>query len=200
RQSLPKSTADRPISEPTERSIPPLTITGVSATASSPISTLSRTTSKALARVRKFVPIAAKTRHSSTSRPIRICCAGSSRPGRASARLEPGADVGAAEAGISIRLPVECVRGDGQQDDQPLDRLLPLRLGLEEYEGRADRAEQRDPDQGAEQGAASPRDRRPPDDRRGDDLELEAGAVIGVDGGEPDGAQDGRQARQGPPP
>ena len=32
RQSLPKTTAERPISEPTERSMPPLMITGVSAT------------------------------------------------------------------------------------------------------------------------------------------------------------------------
>ncbi len=44
---------DKPINEPTERSIPPLTITGVKAIDSKPISTLSRSTSKALSRVRK---------------------------------------------------------------------------------------------------------------------------------------------------
>ncbi len=61
RHALPNRTADSPISEPTDRSIPPPTITGVSATASRPISTLSRSTSKALSRVRKFVPMTAKT-------------------------------------------------------------------------------------------------------------------------------------------
>ncbi len=61
RQSLPKTTADRPMSEPTDRSMPPLVITGVKATASRPISTLSRSTSKALATDRKLVPITEKT-------------------------------------------------------------------------------------------------------------------------------------------
>ena len=68
RQSLPKTTAERPISEPTERSMPPLVITGVKATASRPISTLSRSTSKALPSVKKLVPIAEKTATSSKRR------------------------------------------------------------------------------------------------------------------------------------
>ena len=41
--------------------MPPLTITGVSATASRPISTLSRRTSKPLPRVRKLVPMSEKS-------------------------------------------------------------------------------------------------------------------------------------------
>ena len=72
RQSLPKTTADRPMSEPTDRSMPPLVITGVKATASRPISTLKRSTSKALASERKLVPITEKTTISIASSPTRI--------------------------------------------------------------------------------------------------------------------------------
>ena len=64
--------------DPTLRSMPPLTITGVSATASRPISTLKRTTSKALGRERKFVPMTEKTTISRASSATRIFCAGSS--------------------------------------------------------------------------------------------------------------------------
>ena len=67
RHNLPNNTADSPISEPTDKSMPPATITGVSATASKPISTLRRTTSNALSRVKKFVPRTAKIAISSAS-------------------------------------------------------------------------------------------------------------------------------------
>ena len=77
RQSMPKTTAERPISDPTDRSMPPLVITGVNATASRPISTLRRSTSKALASVRKFVPMTENTATSSSRIPARIACAGS---------------------------------------------------------------------------------------------------------------------------
>src|SRR4051812_41415793 len=182
RQSLPKRTADSPISEPTERSMPPLTITDVSATASRPISTLRRSTSNALGRVRKLVPMAAKTTISNASSAIRICCAGSS------SRVRPTASPGEAAGTdiVLISLPVERIRGDRQQDDQPLDRLLPLRLRAEEDEGRADRPEQGDADQGPDQGAAPPRNRRAADDGRGDHLELQPGAGVGIDIAEPD--------------
>ena len=61
RQSLPKTTAERPINDPTDRSMPPLVITGVKATARRPISTLNRITSKAFASDRKWVPMTEKT-------------------------------------------------------------------------------------------------------------------------------------------
>ena len=66
-RAVPKTTADRPISEPTERSMPPLTITGVSATASRPISTLRRDDLEGVAGVRKLVPMTAKTATSTAS-------------------------------------------------------------------------------------------------------------------------------------
>jgi len=64
RQSFPKHTAHSPSSEPTDRSIPPVRITGVITSASRPISTENLMISRALACVAKFVPVRAKTRHS----------------------------------------------------------------------------------------------------------------------------------------
>src|SRR6185503_19622472 len=52
---------------PTERSMPPVIITGVSASASRPSSTLSRTTSKKLALEKKFSPSPEKSRTSNAS-------------------------------------------------------------------------------------------------------------------------------------
>ena len=79
RQSLPKTTAERPISDPTDRSMPPVVITGVRATAKRPISTLRRSTSNALASDKKLVPMTAKTATSRARRPSRIVWPGSSR-------------------------------------------------------------------------------------------------------------------------
>src|ERR1019366_9408883 len=63
---------DSPINDPTLKSMPPATITGVSARASKPSSTLRRTISKALARDRKFVLRKQKTTISAASRSARI--------------------------------------------------------------------------------------------------------------------------------
>ena len=56
------------MSDPTERSIPPVTITGVSARASRPISVPRRTISKAFLAVQKLRPITEKTATSATRR------------------------------------------------------------------------------------------------------------------------------------
>ncbi len=61
RHIMPNSTAESPMSEPTLRSMPPVTITGVNARAKRPISTIRRTISKALSRDRKLVPIRLNT-------------------------------------------------------------------------------------------------------------------------------------------
>src|SRR5688572_32971479 len=53
--------------EPTDKSIPPEMITGVSTSASNPISTLKRVTSKAFEAVRKLLPVKLKMTHSVTS-------------------------------------------------------------------------------------------------------------------------------------
>ena len=67
RQSAPNTTAESPMMEPTDRSIPPVIMIGVSASASRPNSTLRRTTSKKFASVKKFSPIAAKMASSAAS-------------------------------------------------------------------------------------------------------------------------------------
>ena len=69
RQSAPNTTALRPSSAPHERSMPPVTTMGVSASASSPTSTPSRTISAALAEVAKLGAVAAKIADSATSTP-----------------------------------------------------------------------------------------------------------------------------------
>ena len=64
RQSQPSTIAARPIIEPTERSMPPVTMIGVSASASSPISTPSLVISNAFPDVAKLCPAIPNTRHS----------------------------------------------------------------------------------------------------------------------------------------
>ena len=49
----------------------------------------------------------------------------------------------------------------------------------------------------APEGPSAAGDRHPAHDDRGDDLELEAGAGVGVDGGEADGVEQGSQSGQG---
>ena len=88
RQSFPKTTAERPMSEPTERSMPPLVITGVSASARRPISTQRRSTSNPFASDAKLVPMTEKTAISSARSAARIACAGSMRSQPAESRAD----------------------------------------------------------------------------------------------------------------
>ena len=64
RQSRPRITADRPIIEPTERSMPPVMIIGVITRASRPTSTANLVISNAFPEVAKLLPVTAKMRHS----------------------------------------------------------------------------------------------------------------------------------------
>ena len=66
RHKPPSTTADKPIIDPTERSMPPVIMIGVSTSASSPTSTLRRVISKAFAAERKLFPVMLKIRHSRT--------------------------------------------------------------------------------------------------------------------------------------
>src|SRR5207237_7136879 len=52
----------------------------------------------------------------------------------------------------SVSLVVERIGGDGEEDDQALDGLLPLGFGAEEEERGPDRAEQDDADEAAPEG------------------------------------------------
>ncbi len=70
--AAPNTTAASPIIDPTDRSMPPLMITGVNATASSPSSTLRRVTSKKFPSVKKFCAMAEKSATSAASASSRI--------------------------------------------------------------------------------------------------------------------------------
>src|SRR5688572_15218379 len=72
RWARPKTTAASPIIAPTDRSMPPVTITGVRAIASRPNSTLSRVSSKKLPMLAKFGAIAENSAISATTASRRI--------------------------------------------------------------------------------------------------------------------------------
>src|SRR5262245_948765 len=72
RQAAPNNTAEKPITAPTDRSIPPVTRIGVIATARSPTSTLRRMTSKRFVDVRKFGATGPKHATSNASAATRI--------------------------------------------------------------------------------------------------------------------------------
>jgi hypothetical protein len=82
RHSFPSTTATSPRSDPTDRSMPPVMMTGVTASANRPISTDSRPTSSAFSRVKKLVPLTAKTAISKASSPARptACKFGAAAP------------------------------------------------------------------------------------------------------------------------
>src|SRR5262249_19162006 len=73
--------------EPTLRSIPPATITGVKASANRPISVLRRTISRALAREAKLVPMMEKIATSATSRSASNNSCGACRAASAGSEL-----------------------------------------------------------------------------------------------------------------
>src|SRR6185503_4038632 len=144
RHSLPNSTAERPMREPTDRSMPPVTITGVIASARRPISALSRTISPLFASPQKLRPRIEKTTVSAT---IRI----TSTPSwlRRSFRTQGGWSVcGKACANISSLPQINRIGRHGDQDNCALDRLLPVRLRLEEHQRGGDRAQEHHADEG----------------------------------------------------
>src|ERR1051325_7812616 len=110
--------------DPTDRSMPPVKITGVMASASKPISTDSLTTSKAFPVVAKFVPVRAKMRHLMTS----------TTTSRISNRSRD----------LGMSLTAQSIRSNGNQDNTPRDRLLPLWRQSQEDESRSDGREQQD--------------------------------------------------------
>src|SRR3569833_2286306 len=134
--ATPKTTAASPIMEPTERSMPPVTMTGVIAIESSPSSTLKRMTSKKLSRVKKFCPIAEKIAVSATSAASRI-----HSPRLFNCRpCERQALFGA----VAQYLDDHC-----GQNDCALQRAFPVRAHAEECQRWADGAEQNDAEHGA---------------------------------------------------
>src|SRR5271169_2886465 len=114
RQSAPKLTAHSPIMEPTERSMPPVMMTGVSASVRSPISTPSRMHSKKLLTEKKLGAARLSSRISTRSRmPTNTSClAAFILRLRVHGRLLRGASR-------------QGVKQDRQENDRALDGFLP---------------------------------------------------------------------------
>ena len=147
-QAAPNTTAARPIIEPTDRSMPPVMMTGVSATASRPEldaepedleevadrdeaarAIAANTAISATQRQR-----AAPTRRSANQRCTPASCAAPRPRRRAVTRAARSRTASTATAARMMRA---------------LDRPLPVRADAEERQRRADRAEQDDAEQRA---------------------------------------------------
>src|SRR5271170_5533195 len=135
-QAAPKMTAASAIMEPTERSMPPVTITGVMATASRPSSTLKRVTSKKLLPVKKFWEMVENTATSASSASNRT----HSPLGNKRSRHGLCAAGGKAVSMLS-RTGTQTVDGHRSQNDRALYGAFPIGADAEECERRADRAQ-----------------------------------------------------------
>src|SRR3989442_11767769 len=150
RQALPKTMAARPIMEPTERSMPPATMMGVSARASRPNSTLRRITSKKLPSVKKFSPIRANTAISIAS-PRR-----STHSPLGNQRSRHGLRSDSGKVGDMFpRTGARRIDGDGGQDDSTLDGFFPVSAHPQKDQRRADGAEQKDAQHCSDDSASS---------------------------------------------
>src|SRR5262249_45815860 len=128
RHTAPNTTAARPIMEPTDRSIPPVMITGVSAIASKPSSTLKRRTSKKLLALRKFCAIA---ENSATS---------ASNP--ASSLLTPVDRAGTRNCLLPASGSTSRIVDYRSQNDSALNSSFPIGAHAEECQRRTDCTEE----------------------------------------------------------
>src|SRR5438093_1426181 len=149
RQSLPKTIAHSPSSDPTERSMPPVRMMGVMTSASRPISTEWRRMSHVLSKVPKRGPTELKQNHSRTTTRNRVASC------RRKADFQ---SPGSAAARIQFSPAAQAVRDDGEQDDGSLDGLLPVRLDAQVRQGRRHARKQEQPGEHPPQVSASARD------------------------------------------
>src|SRR5262249_43512419 len=147
-QAMPKTTAARPIIDPTDRSMPPVMMMGVSATASSPSSTLNRKISITFAVVKNLSAIAEKTVTS-----LRRAIASTHNEDgtrRSMESLSVACDgwfilvqmLMIRPAGPALCAGTQCVHDNSGQDDSALDRPFPIGAGANESKCRPDSAEQ----------------------------------------------------------
>ena len=193
--AAPNTTADRPIIAPTDRSMPPLMMTGVSATASSPSSTLSRVTSKKLptreeSSARSAANSAISPASATARQPFAVRRPAAAPRHRGQARAPGGSS---ARGGRTF---AHCVDRDRREDDRALDGALPVRVDAEERQRRADRAEQDDAEQRAGERAAPAADRGAADDDRRNHLHLEPEAGVAGNLVEADRVEHRREAGQ----
>src|SRR6516162_10646927 len=147
-QAMPNTTAARPIIDPTDRSMPPVMMTGVSATASSPSSTLNRKISIKLAVDKNRSAIAEKTVTSLRRAITRTHNEDGTR--RSMESLSVTCDswfilvqiVMIRPAGPAFCAGTQCVADNSGQDDSALDRSFPIGAGANKRKRRPDSAEQ----------------------------------------------------------
>src|SRR5215831_5109708 len=172
----PNATAARPIIDPTERSIPPVTMIGVSASASRPISTLRRVISNAFPDVAKLWPASPNTMHSTrmTTTSTHSC----SRMSRATSGRVSAGDNSASEWTVMRQTGEHRIGDERRQNDQTLNCLFPKGTDADVCQYRADRPEQQDADHRTRDVSPPPGDRRSADDDGRDSSKLETYAGI----------------------
>src|SRR5579863_260721 len=169
RNAAPKMTAASAIMEPTERSIPPVTITGVIARASNPSSTLNRVISKKLLHVKKFFEITENTAISANRANARTHSPFGNRRSRHGLCAAGGKAIC-----MSSRSRAQPVDHDRCQNDRALHRALPISADAEKRKCGADRPEEDHAQQRSQHRARSARNRGTAHYHRCDHLQLEA--------------------------
>src|SRR5262245_28281465 len=169
RYIAPKTTAARPIIDPTDKSIPPVMITGVNAIASRPSSTLNRSTSKKLLAVRKFSAIAENIATSQKSAPIRI-----HRPAGRKRRL----NCLCAASCNKMKMTTSGIDDDRRQNDPSLKGSFPISAHAQKGQRRTDSSQQDHAKNGACNGSDSSGYCCPSDNNSGDDLHFETQSCI----------------------
>src|SRR5262245_22731218 len=168
----PNATAERPIIDPTERSIPPVTMIGVSASASRPISTLRRVISNAFPDVAKLWPASPNTMHS--TRMTTISTHSWSRINRSASGCRVSADDNGAAEWTVMCQPCEHRIGDERRhNDHTLNCFPPKGTDADVCHRGADRPEQQHADHRTRDAAPAPGDCRSADDDCRDGLKLE---------------------------
>ena len=200
-EPMPASTA-RPIIEPTDRSMPPATMTGVSATASRPSSTLNLVISKKFPSVKNP---GATTANSTVSAAI---TASSGQPplerAEAELRLASRPQNQPCSCLSSLRMGqrptanryADALGRNRDEDDRALDGALPVRADSQECQRGTDGREQNDAEHGARDAAAAPGDGRSANHDRRNHLHLETDAGVAGNLVEPDGVEHGGESRQ----
>src|SRR5260370_2388490 len=173
RHRTPSTTAERPIMDPTDKSIPPVIMIGVIASASKPNSTLNRTTSKKFDSVKKFSPIAAKI---------------ASSIARASASTHSPLGKQISRHGLRWlstndfcmfpRTNEPRTHRNRRQNYPALDRPFPMRTEPQERQRRTDHAQQQQSQQHSGNRAAPSRNRHATDHRRRDHLQFQSDSRI----------------------
>src|SRR5215470_4115801 len=180
RHAVPNTTAARPIIEPTDRSIPPVMITGVSATASNPSSTLKRRTSTKLLVLKKFCAIAENS----------ATC-----PSNAARRIHtPAGTTGMRNRLMPAPGSTSRIVDYRSQNDSALNRSFPISTHAKECQRRTDRSEQNDAEHTSSDRSNTSSNRRSPDNNSGNDLHFQSEPAITRNLIKPHGIENGGNA------